>query len=89
MIPAVVLATRVCNTRHDSHQKGFFVTTTISKKELLDYDDVASLCDVSTQTLRRWWRQGLMPAPRRFGRRLVRWRREVIEQWISEQNEDE
>jgi predicted DNA-binding transcriptional regulator AlpA len=53
---------------------------------LVGMDAVAAILHVTPQTLRRWWRAGLMPAPSRYGRRAIRWRASEIQTWI--QNKD-
>ncbi len=48
---------------------------------LLSADEVARLLTCSVRTVRRLADAGRMPRPVRLGR-LVRWRREGIEQWV-------
>jgi prophage regulatory protein len=57
--------------------------TNIQIEPLLDADAVAAALNVSTQTLRRYWRAGAFPAPLRMGRRSLRWRLSDIETWIN------
>lgn len=52
---------------------------------LISAPELAEQMNVSTQTIRRWWKAGQMPAPRRFGRRVIRWRRSDIDEWIEQQ----
>ena len=59
---------------------------TTTDDQLVTAHELAEQMNVSTQTIRRWWKSGHMPAPRRFGRRVIRWRRSEIEQWIETQS---
>ena len=50
---------------------------------LLDVTSVAELLDCSTRHVRRLADAGKMPRPMKLGA-LVRWNRQVIEDWINE-----
>ncbi len=52
-------------------------------QELLTQDEVVGALGVSEQTVRRWWRAGHMPKPLRFGRRLLRWRKCDIDEFLA------
>ncbi len=56
---------------------------TAIKTELVSADEVAELCDVSVQTIRRWVAAGYFPQGIRMGRRVLRWNRETILAWIQ------
>lgn len=45
--------------------------------------DVATALGVSDATVRRWADAGKLPPPHRFSRRVLRWKREEIEQFIA------
>lgn len=42
----------------------------------------ASYLGVSERTFEKWWRVGTMPAPHRFGRRLL-WDRKLLDEWAD------
>jgi predicted DNA-binding transcriptional regulator AlpA len=44
---------------------------------------VAEHCGVTVRTMERWARQGIGPKPIKLGPRLVRYRRDEVEQWLS------
>ncbi len=52
--------------------------------ELLGVSEVAALTGLPAGTLRYWRSAGLGPASFKIGRRVV-YRRESVDQWISEQ----
>jgi len=54
-----------------------------SESTLLDVTSVAELLDCSTRHVRRLADAGKMPRPMKLGA-LVRWNRQVIEDWINE-----
>ena len=41
---------------------------------MVNIQEVADACRVSVATINRWVKAGILPEPRRFGRRCVRWR---------------
>ena len=49
---------------------------------LIGPDAVAGMFGVSKQTIARWWKAGMFPAPLRCGRRALRWRLSELNQWI-------
>lgn len=50
---------------------------------LLSIDQVARLLGVETRTIRRWRKDGVIPAPVSFGGQL-RWRLATISEWIRQ-----
>ena len=54
-------------------------------KALMRANDLAQYLNVSTQTIWRWRKTGLLPAPLSLGPRLVVWEQQVIEEWLSNQ----
>jgi excisionase family DNA binding protein len=51
--------------------------------ELITVAEAARLVGAHHQTLRRWWKAGLFPAPRRLGlKKIGLWRSEVLV-WIA------
>jgi excisionase family DNA binding protein len=55
---------------------------------MVEIREVAEACRVSVQTVRRWIAAGVIPPPRRFGRRCLRWPEAEINAWITAQNEN-
>jgi excisionase family DNA binding protein len=53
-----------------------------NEKLCIDVQEVARMCSCSTRHIWRLADAGKMPAPIRLGA-LVRWNRQVIEQWIA------
>ena len=51
--------------------------------ELLTVPDVAELCNISTETVRRLSDSGSMPKPVRLGR-LIRYRKQELTDWIKD-----
>lgn len=49
---------------------------------LLRIKDVAAMCRVSTQTVRRWAARGILPPPVRIGGKDLFWREADIARWI-------
>lgn len=45
-------------------------------------DEICDALRITRQTLSSWIARGHFPAPRRFGRRLLRWPAEVVNEWI-------
>ncbi len=60
---------------------------TIDLARLATYADVAQMLGVSVKTLRRLVAAGDIPSPLRFGRRILRWRVDVIQAWLDKKNE--
>ena len=56
----------------------------MSQTRLMNIYQVATLFNVSRQTIRRWWAEGKIPAPIKIGRSL-RWRESDIDAFIKEQ----
>ena len=54
---------------------------------LVSAAQIAEACSVSVKTIRRWHERGIMPPPKRFGRRLLRWDKNEIENWIQQEGE--
>ena len=52
-------------------------------KRLLTVPEVAEICGVASETVRRMTDRGAMPMPVRLGR-AVRYRLDEIEQWIQD-----
>ena len=57
-------------------------TETTPKQRLLTVPEVAEICGVAPETVRRMTDRGAMPAPVRLGR-AVRYRLDQIESWIE------
>ena len=53
------------------------------KQQLLTVPDVAELCSIAPETVRRLTDRGTLPRPVRLGR-AVRYRLDEIEQWIQD-----
>lgn len=53
--------------------------TTVAPADLTP-KDVAALCRVTLDTVRRWTRSGRLPAPYKIGR-MIRWRQDDIDAW--------
>lgn len=51
--------------------------------EMLTTSQVCERAQVTRQTIARWVRMGLMPAPVRLGPRALRFRKSDIEGWLS------
>ena len=51
-------------------------------RPLIGMEHLAELIGVSTQTLRRMTQSGKLPEPIRLGR-LIRWKPQVIDDWIA------
>lgn len=58
-------------------------TTSSNSKPFIDRIELAEMFGVTTYTLDVWRRQGLLPAPIRMGKRLVRWRRSYLERFFD------
>jgi predicted DNA-binding transcriptional regulator AlpA len=58
-----------------------------SAEEYLTAEQLASILQTSVYSVHRWMREGWLPPPLRLGRagRWVRWRRDVIEKFLHEQ----
>lgn len=52
--------------------------------ELLTAAQFADLLGVNVRTLRRLLARGTIPQPIRYNRRLVRWKRSVVKQYIDD-----
>ena len=52
-------------------------------ESLVNIDEVAQSCFVSTQTIRNWMERGMMPPAIRIGRRCLRWRANDIHEWMT------
>lgn len=52
--------------------------------ELINVKQYAERIGVSTDTIRRWGRQGFGPRPVRLGPRAVRYRLSDVEAWIEQ-----
>lgn len=50
---------------------------------LLTREDLAAMLNIDFRTLRRLELRGVIPPPLRIASRIVRWRRKVIENWLS------
>ena len=50
--------------------------------KLLRIKDVAAMCSVRTQTVRRWAARGILPPPVRIGGKDLFWRESDIAQWM-------
>lgn len=55
---------------------------TVEADSLLRIKEVAELCGVSAQTVRRWAARGILPPPVRIGGKDLFWRKADIVQWI-------
>lgn len=53
----------------------------------LDAHEVAARYGISLSTVKRWTRAGLLPAPIRLGRRVVRWRLSDLQNMEGQQYE--
>lgn len=54
--------------------------------ELINVKQYAELIGVSTDTIRRWGRQGFGPRPVRLGPRAVRYRSADVAAWIQQRS---
>lgn len=54
-------------------------------KKLLRISDVEEMVSFKRAIIYRWIKDGTFPEPIKIGNKAVRWRREVIDQWIKEQ----
>lgn len=61
---------------------------TYTQKRLLGRADIKRLLGISEATLRRWREDGTLPQPIRFGRRLIRWDAQTIEQWLASRSHE-
>ena len=52
--------------------------------QFIDIPELSERLNVSRTTLKRWNRNGFMPHGIRVGPRLLRWKREIIDEWIDE-----
>ena len=48
--------------------------------------DLASLLGVDLSTIDRWRKEGRLPEPIRLGYRVIAWRKEAIDQWLTSQS---
>ena len=73
-------------SKHASKARHMPDSSTVPPNEtkLLDRREVASLLGCSARQIQRLEADEAMPPAVRIGRRLVRWRRQTIEQWIGE-----
>lgn len=51
--------------------------------EMLTTSQVCERAKVTRQTLARWCRAGLCPAPKKLGKRTLRFRKSDIDNWLS------
>ena len=65
------------------------MTTETTSGQWLDIQALAQHLNCSASSIRRWVRLGQFPRPARLGRRVLRWRRTDIEQWLSEQGTED
>lgn len=63
-------------------------TETTSGTAWMDIVQLAQHLNCSASSIRRWTRLGQFPKPTRFGRRVLRWERTAIQQWLENQNEE-
>lgn len=57
----------------------------MKSNSLMRANDLAQYLNVSTQTIWRWRKTGLLPTPISLGPRLVAWEQQVIEDWLANQ----
>lgn len=50
-------------------------------------EEVAAELRISKNTLRKMWKSGDFPAPTRFNKRVHRWRRSAIEEYLRNRQE--
>lgn len=60
------------------------IKTEPTKERWLNNDDLAQLFDCSTQTIARMAKEGRLPQPVRFSRKMVRWRESDLTRFILE-----
>ena len=53
-------------------------------RKLIRPSELAEILGVSTVTLWRWKRSGILPNTIQLGPRLVAWREETIDEWLKE-----
>jgi len=58
----------------------------ISNAKLLRAPEVAKRLQIHRATLDRWVEKGIFPPPRRYGRRIVVWPAEQVDQWFEDLN---
>ena len=51
--------------------------------DMLSASEIAVMCGVSVETIRRWHRKRVMPEGVLFTRRCRRWKRAEIAEWIA------
>lgn len=52
---------------------------------ILRYAQVASILNISKESLYRWQRVGIFPKPTRYGPRCVGWPKREVDAWLAEQ----
>lgn len=60
----------------------------VGAESYLDIVGLSKLLNCSCSSIRRWVRMREFPQPIRLGRRVQRWRRRDVEQWLENRNED-
>jgi predicted DNA-binding transcriptional regulator AlpA len=50
---------------------------------MLTEKQVCGIVGVSRQTLIRWRKSGDFPQPFKFGPKLIRWHKSVVEKWMA------
>jgi|AntRauTorckE5430_2_1112549.scaffolds.fasta_scaffold57247_2 prophage regulatory protein len=53
---------------------------------LIRPNELAKMLGVSTVTLWKWRRDGILPEPMRIGPRFIGWERVVIHYWLKRRN---
>lgn len=56
--------------------------------KFLRQKEVAELLGISTTTLWRWRRAGIMPQPMALSGQVIGWRTSVIEAWLEEKSRE-
>jgi excisionase family DNA binding protein len=58
-----------------------------SDQRLLTIGQLATLLGVSKSCIRKWLASGFLPPPLKLGKRLVRWERDTIADWLAQQRQ--
>ena len=56
------------------------------KEHMLKIEEMAEKFNCSKQSIRRWHRAGIIPAPIRCGRRAIRWRESDVVKFLNQQS---
>lgn len=56
--------------------------------QLITDKEVAEVCGVSANTIRRWVREGNFPAPIKLGANTTRWKVSAIQEFLDSKSEE-